>query len=51
LDGLGEDLFGGLGPDERLGALVVALNEGFDRRDQLGNVVVDAAADLLLGQD
>ena len=28
-----------------------ALDECLDRRDQLGDVVVDAAADLLLGQD
>ena len=50
-DGLGEDLLGGLGPYERLGALVVALDEVLDRGDQLGDVVVDAAADLLFGQD
>jgi hypothetical protein len=46
-DRLGEDLVGGLGPEEWLGALVVALDEVLDRGDQLGNVVVDAAADLL----
>ena len=41
-DGLGEDLFSGLGPDERLGAFVVALDEMLDRGDQFGDVVVDA---------
>src|SRR3972149_6000990 len=48
--GFGEDLVGGLRPDERLGALVVALDEEVDRGDQLGDVVVDAAADLLAGE-
>jgi hypothetical protein len=44
-------MLGGLGPDERSGALVVALDEVLDRRDQFGNVVLDPAANLLLGQD
>jgi hypothetical protein len=43
-DGLGEDLLGGLGPDERLGAFVVALDEMLDRGDQFGDVVVDASS-------
>jgi hypothetical protein len=34
LGGLGEYLLGGLGPDEWLCALVVALDEVFDRFDQ-----------------
>jgi hypothetical protein len=46
-----EDVLGGLGPDERLRAFVVALDEVLDRGDQFWDVVVDAAADLLLGQD
>src|SRR3990172_4123468 len=49
--GFGKDLVGGLRPDERLGALVVALDVELDRGDQLGDVVVGAAADLLAGED
>src|SRR5438128_12642720 len=41
----------GLGPDEGLGAVVVVLDEVVDRGDELGDVVVDAAADLLVGED
>jgi hypothetical protein len=48
-DGFGDDLFGGLGPDEGLGSFVVAGDEVLDRVDQFGDVVVGAAADLLVG--
>ena len=50
-DRLGQDLIGGLGPDERDSAFVVALDEVLDRGDQFRDVVVYAAPDLLLGQD
>ena len=50
-DGLGEDRVCGFGPDERLGAVVVAVDVVLDRGDQFGDVVVDAAADLLFGED
>jgi hypothetical protein len=50
-DGLGEDLFGGLRPDERLRVLVVTVDEVFDGGDEFGDVVVGAVADLLGGED
>src|SRR3954462_6685272 len=46
-----QDRFGGLGADEWLSAMVIALDEGLDSGDQFGHVLVDAAADLLFGQD
>jgi len=51
LDRLVEDLVGGLGPDEWSGAVVVPVYVVLDGCDELGNVVVDAAADLLFGED
>jgi hypothetical protein len=48
---VGEDLVGGLGPDEGVAALVPALDEGADRGDEFLDAVKGSAADCLLGDD
>jgi hypothetical protein len=50
-DGLREHLLGCLRPHEGLGALVVAGDEAVDRGDQLADVGVAAAADVLARED
>ena len=49
--GAGQDLVGGLGPDEGPAAVVVAVDEGADRGDELLDVVEGSAADGLAGDD
>jgi hypothetical protein len=46
-----EQLVGGFGPGERLGALVAAVDVGADRGLQVSDVGVGAAADGLAGDD
>src|SRR3990172_8821323 len=46
----GEDVIGALGPEERRGGGVVAVDEVMNGAFQLGRAAVDAAADLLVGQ-
>lgn len=46
-----QDLVGGLGPDERLAAFVVAVDKGADRGDEVPDGVKGAAADRLAGDD
>jgi hypothetical protein len=46
-----EDLVGGLGPAERLAALVPAITESADRLHQLSDAGEGAAADGLAGDD
>ena len=48
---VGEDLVGGLGPDERLRVLVVDVEVAEDGRLELGGAAMRAAADLLLGEE
>src|ERR1035437_501436 len=48
---VGQDLVGGLGPDERLRVLVVDVEVAEDGRLELGGAAMRAAADLLLGEE
>jgi hypothetical protein len=43
-----EDRIGGFGPDQRLGIMLVSLDEGSDVGLQLVNAVINAALDLLV---
>jgi hypothetical protein len=45
-----EDGIGGLGPDKRLRVVVVHLNEGCDVSLQFADAAMDAALDLLVGE-
>ncbi len=49
--GSGEDLVGGLGPDERVGAVVLAIDERADGLVELGNGSEGAAVDGLAFDD
>src|SRR3954454_12410635 len=51
MDSAGQDLFGGLGPDERTAALVVAIDEGADGANELADALEGSAADGLTGDD
>jgi hypothetical protein len=48
---LGQDLIGGLGPGEGVGAFCPAVDVGLDRDDQVGERGEGAAADRLPGDD
>ena len=48
---MGEDLIGGLGPGERLAAVVPAVDEPADGGGELADRVEGAAADGLAGDD
>ena len=45
-----EDGIGCLGPDERLGVVIVGLNKGSDIGFELIDAAMDAALDLLVGE-
>ena len=48
---LGEDLVGGLGPDEGMAAFVPAVDEGADRGDEVLDRGEGSASDGLVGDD
>jgi len=48
---VGRDLVGNLGPDERVTAVVPAVNEAADRADEFRDAGEGALADRLVGDD
>jgi hypothetical protein len=50
LDG-SKDVIGGLGPSERFGIGVVSVDERSDVSPEGGDAAIDAAADLLIGDE